>query len=77
MSCNSLQIGPNPCKPRIVHQTYLGTVDSIHDAFTNSKEPMAVEEVEFGLTAVMWGLAQRVGIRFGGGQLLPEKKPGP
>lgn len=63
-------------KPRIVHQTYLGTVDSILDAFTNSKEPMAVEEVEFGLTAVMWGLAQRVGIGLAVDNFCPKRSQG-
>lgn len=63
-------------KPRIVNQKYLGTVDSILAAFESSFEPMTVEEVEFGLTAVMWGLAQRVGIGVAVDNLCPKRLQG-
>lgn len=63
-------------KPRIVNQKYLGTVESILAAFESSFEPMTVEEVEFGLTAVMWGLAQRVGIGVAVDNLCPKRHQG-
>lgn len=47
-------------KPRVVRQRYLGTVESIERAFEGSLEPTSVEEVEFGATAAMWGLASRL-----------------
>lgn len=63
-------------KPRIVNQKYLGTVESILAAFESSFEPMTVEEVEFGFTAVMWGLAQRVGIGLAVDNLCPKRLQG-
>ena len=47
-------------QPRVVRQRYLGTVESIEAVFDAAFEPMSIEEVEFGATATMWGLAQRI-----------------
>lgn len=49
-------------EPRVVRQRYLGTVESIEAAFDAAFEPLRVEEAEFGATAAMWALAQRVGL---------------
>lgn len=48
-------------QPRVVRQRYLGTVASIEAAFDAAFEPLSIEEVEFGATAALWGLAQRIG----------------
>jgi transposase len=47
-------------QPRVVRQRYLGTVESIEAVFDAAFEPMSIEEVEFGATAAMWSLAQRI-----------------
>src|SRR6266852_6847883 len=48
-------------QPRIVRQRYLGTVESIEAAFDAAFEPESIDDVEFGATATMWTLAQRIG----------------
>ena len=47
--------------PRVVNQRYLGTVEAIEAAFDAAFEPEEIDSVEFGLTATMWQLAQRIG----------------
>jgi transposase len=49
-------------QPRVVRQRYLGTVEAIEAAFDGALEPLRVEEAEFGATAAMWALAQRIGL---------------
>src|SRR5947209_6401419 len=48
-------------QPRIVRQRYLGTVEAIEAAFDAAFEPESIDDVEFGATATMWTLAQRIG----------------
>lgn len=47
--------------PRVVNQRYLGTVAAIEAAFDAAFEPSEIDSVEFGASAAMWQLAQRVG----------------
>jgi hypothetical protein len=47
-------------QPRVVRQRYLGMVESIEAVFDAAFEPISIEEVEFGATATMWSLAQRI-----------------
>ncbi|MGH2667984.1 MAG: IS1634 family transposase, partial [bacterium] len=55
-----MQVARVEGRPRIVRQRYLGTVEAIEAAFDHSMEPQSIEEVEFGLTAAMWGIASRL-----------------
>lgn len=63
-------------KPRIVNQRYLGTVESILAAFDSCFEPISVEEVEFGLSATMWGMASRVGLGMAVDANCPKRNQG-
>src|SRR6266550_4399654 len=47
-------------QPRVVRQRYLGTVESIEAAFDAAFEPESIDVVEFGATAAMWALANRI-----------------
>src|SRR5437016_1013338 len=47
-------------QPRVVRQRYLGTVESIEAAFDAAYEPESIDVVEFGATAAMWALANRI-----------------
>jgi transposase len=48
-------------QPRVVRQRYLGSVEAIEAVFDAAFEPVSIEEVEFGASAAMWSLAQRIG----------------
>lgn len=63
-------------QPRIVRQRYLGTVESIEAAFDAAFEPLRVEEAEFGATAAMWALAQRVGLGMAVDVACPKRDQG-
>lgn len=63
-------------QPRIVRQRYLGTVESIEAAFDAAFEPETIDEVEFGATAALWGLAGRAGVGLAVDAAAPKRAQG-
>jgi transposase len=63
-------------RPRIVNQRYLGTVEAIEAAFDHAFEPEAIDDVEFGLSATMWQLAQRLSFGLAVDALCPKRAQG-
>jgi transposase len=63
-------------QPRVVRQRYLGTVEGIEAAFDACYEPVSIEEVEFGATAALWGLASRIGVGLAVDAACPKRSQG-
>ena len=63
-------------QPRVVRQRYLGTVEAIEAAFDRAYEPVSIEEVEFGATAALWGLAGRIGVGLAVDAACPKRAQG-
>lgn len=63
-------------QPRVVRQRYLGTVEGIEAAFDAAYEPVSIEEVEFGATAALWGLASRIGVGLAVDAACPKRSQG-
>jgi len=66
-------------KPRIVHQTYLGTAERIAQQFKEQTAPLPLEATlrEFGLPAALWVAAQRSGLWEVLQSLWPQPHSGP
>jgi len=66
-------------KPRIVHQTYLGTAERIAQQFKEQTAPIPIEATsrEFGLPAALWVAAQRSGLWDVLRSLWPQPRSGP
>ncbi len=47
-------------KPKIVHQTYLGTADAIVKRLTTIPDPLEVEHTSFGEVAALWAQAEEL-----------------
>jgi len=47
-------------KPKIVHQTYLGTAEAIIKRFTTIPDPLEVEHTSFGEVATLWAQAEEL-----------------
>lgn len=47
-------------KPKIVHQTYLGTAEAIIKRFTTVPDPLEVEHRSFGDMAALWAQAEEI-----------------
>jgi len=47
-------------KPKIVHQTYLGTAEAIIKRLTTIPDPLEVEHSAFGEVAVLWAQAEQL-----------------
>jgi len=62
--------------PRVVRQRYLGTVEGIEAAFDAAYDPVSIEEVEFGATAALWGLAGRIGVGMAVDAACPKRAQG-
>jgi transposase len=66
-------------KPRIVHQTYLGTAEKVAALVKDRTAPVPLEAtaVEFGLPGSLWLAAQRTGVRELLQSLWPQPRSGP
>jgi transposase len=66
-------------KPRIVHQTYLGTAEKVAALVKDRTAPVPLEAtaVEFGLPGSLWLAAQRTGVRELLHALWPQPRSGP
>jgi len=47
-------------KPKIVHQTYLGTADAIVKKLTTIPDPLEIEHTSFGDVAALWAQAEEL-----------------
>ena len=47
-------------KPKIVHQTYLGTADAIMKKLTTIPDPLEIEHTAFGEVAALWAQAEEL-----------------
>jgi transposase len=66
-------------KPRIVHQTYLGTAESVARLVQDASAPipLSATTVEFGLPAALWLAAQRSGVFALLESIWPKPRTGP
>ena len=66
-------------KPRIVHQTYLGTADRLAELLKERTAPVPVEAAtrEFGLPGALWLAAQRSGVWGVLESMWPQPRSGP
>ena len=66
-------------KPRIVHQTYLGTADRLADLLKERTAPVPLSATtrEFGLPGALWLAAQRSGVWDVLKAMWPEPRSGP
>lgn len=66
-------------KPRIVHQTYLGTADRLADLLKDRTAPVPLSATtrEFGLPGALWLAAQRSGVWDVLKAMWPEPRSGP
>jgi hypothetical protein len=66
-------------KPRIVHQTYLGTAEGVARLVQDSGAPvpLAATTVEFGLPAALWLAAEKTGVFALLEALWPKPRSGP
>jgi hypothetical protein len=66
-------------KPRIVHQTYLGTAEKVAALLKDRTAPLPLEAttVEFGLPGALWLAAQQTGIFDLLSSLWPPPRSGP
>jgi transposase len=66
-------------KPRIVHQTYLGTADSVARLVQDrtAPVPLSATTVEFGLPGALWLAAERSGVFALLQSLWPKPRSGP
>jgi transposase len=66
-------------KPRIVHQTYLGTAEGVARLVQDSGAPvpLAATTVEFGLPAALWLAAEKTGVFALLQALWPKPRSGP
>jgi transposase len=71
-----IEVGRVNGNPRVVNQRYLGTVEAIEAAFDAAFEPSEIDSVEFGLSATMWQLAQRVGFGMAVDVACPKRDQG-
>jgi transposase len=66
-------------KPRIVHQTYLGTAERVASLVKNAASPIPLEAttIEFGLPGALWLAAERSGAFAALSSLWPAPRSGP
>ena len=66
-------------KPRIVHQTYLGTAEKVAQLVQDrtAPVPLSATTVEFGLPGALWLAAQNSGVFALLQSLWPEPRSGP